>query len=86
MLEFKNCSNSFLPNLGVDKTFQRGDLDKYGVYIKEIPKHETKVGHNTRHTTSCWYQSGRKNHVVKAQSIIPMDLSHYKASQLTFCS
>ena len=66
---------------GVDKTFQRGDLGKYGIYIKEIPVHKTKVGHLTKHSKSYWYELGGKHNVVKAQSIVPMDLSNFKVSK-----
>ena len=62
----------------MDKTFQRGDLEKYGAYIKEIPKHKTKVGNNNKHSKSCWYEEGNKYDVVRPQSIVPMDLSHFK--------
>ncbi|XP_028397778.1 uncharacterized protein LOC114521510 [Dendronephthya gigantea] len=63
---------------GVDKTFQRGDMEEYGIYIKEIPMHKTKVGHNKNNTKSCWYESGDEYDVVRPQSIVPMDLSHFK--------
>lgn len=63
---------------GVDKTFQRGDMEEYGVYVKEIPMHKTKIGDNKKNTKSCWYESGVEYDVVKPQSIVPMDLSHFK--------
>jgi hypothetical protein len=63
---------------GVDKTFQRGDLKEYGVYIKEIPMHKIKVGDNNKNSKSCWYDEGDEYDVVKPQSIVPMDLSHFK--------
>ena len=63
---------------GVDKTFQRGDLEDYGAYIKEIPIHKIKVGDINNISKSCWYEQGDKYDVVKPQSIVPMDLSHYK--------
>lgn len=72
-----------LITIGVDKTFQRGDLEKYGAYIKEIPKHKTKVGNNNKHSKSCWYEEGNKYDVVRPQSIVPMDLSHFKVLYMT---
>ncbi len=72
--------------IGVDKTFQRGDLEEYGVYMKEIPKHKIRIGDNNNNSKSCWYEEGDKYDVVKVQSIVPMDLSRFKVFYTSYAA
>ena len=61
---------SFLPSFttGTVKTFQRGDLGKYGTLYEIVPKYDYR---NNKHFQGCWKKVGKKDKKVTPQGVIP---------------
>ena len=63
---------------GMDKTFQRGDLGKYGVLVKVVPVHWKKGKDLDTNTISCWYRPGYRWSKQRGQHVVPPSLKHFK--------
>lgn len=70
--------------IGMDKTYQRGDLMKYGALIKLVPAHWSKGDDLNKNTRSCWYRPGFRWSPEKGQSVLPQDLEKFKVTVLKF--
>ncbi|EDO44165.1 predicted protein, partial [Nematostella vectensis] len=53
---------------GMDRTYQRGDLGKYGYACKIVPEFSERTGRTFK---GCLHRRGNSNFQIKAQSIIP---------------
>ena len=62
----------------MDKTFQRGDLMKYGVLVKVVPVHWGKDKELNKNTISCWYRPGFRWSPERGQSVVPRNLNLFK--------
>ena len=72
-----------LLTIGTVKTFQRGDIGKYGTLYEIIPKYDYR---HKSHYQGCWKKSGKKKKKIEAQNVLPknvywpfkMNLEQYK--------
>ncbi|XP_066922832.1 counting factor associated protein D-like [Clytia hemisphaerica] len=64
---------------GMDKSYQRGDIGKYGVVVKVTPAHWSKKGDlSEANTLSCWYKEDSKWSNRRGQTIVPLNVKKFK--------
>ena len=69
-------------DLGMDKTFQRGDLRKYGIMVKVIPVHLKKGKDLDTNSISCWYKPGYRWAKQRGQHVIPWNLKNFEVCDI----
>lgn len=68
-IESKSIKKSlFMAFLGMDRTYQRSDLGKYGFACKIVPEFSEKTQKTFK---GCLHRQGTKQFGIKPQSIIP---------------
>lgn len=66
-------------HLGMDKSYQRGDIGKNGVVVKVTPAHWSKKGDlSESNTMSCWYKEDSKWSNRRGQTVVPLNVKKFK--------
>lgn len=63
----------------MDRSYQRGDIGKYGVVVKITPAHWSKKADlSEANTISCWYKEDSKWSNRRGQTVVPLNVKKFK--------